>query len=471
MKLTVLLCILFLSIKQSFLLVDKFCVNNDENCITNRSFIPLKNIKSSFKTIRVETKEKGFKKDNDNKITPHLYLFFKDMINSFLESSIKECKNYYYGFIDLLNIYSLIFNGKNIGNKNFKKRLLVNTNYRNISKYNNNSDDNSNKAYNEEMIYFTRISNKKLYSTLAHNHNNSLKKLKELRNSKNNDFRNNTECIYSPFFESKLTKYICNNETVTNQKYIELKNRSSIFCETFTYYDNICLCPITSKQCTEKQENIYCKVTNFSSNGINLMTGVNSFYKEYDNHKPLNYSDGLLKFNLSFDCYTESKSSTLKNKNYYLFLDNKIDFDILSTQYPKDFKQEQKQYLKEDILLNNPKIFEYYYTDDKIILYKEMKLFMTFSIYDMNWILPKRTITFPIPVNKVAYILSGKESFTFNVDLKNLLEYEIKEEKFQEKNNEKYKNYSKGDLLFYEITLNSEINNIVFNNLIGTIKK
>ena len=158
--------------------------------------------------------------------------------------------------------------------------------------------------------------------------------------------------------------------------------------------------------------------------------------------------------------------------NFYLLTsnDNLGDFDIISTEYHNTTKN-GTQYTKEQVMNMSYPVLNYFIKKRNMILYKETKLSLSFSIIDQQWAIPYRKKIIEINKDSLEDILSGRKSFDFTVDLNDLIENGEGEGPFRKDETFKYPFFDKGDLYFFEIDIQDLSNQIKFMAFRGEIKK
>ena len=126
------------------------------------------------------------------------------------------------------------------------------------------------------------------------------------------------------------------------------------------------------------------------------------------------------------------------------------DYNIKNINIPKNFKH---NFTIESLNDRNSKIFDYFIKEDDMVIFDDISLELSFTIYEMNWVLPIKTKTYKIN-NDIKNFLNNNESFKFLIDLDNL--DSINEDIY---NNSKFPKMLNGNALFYEIKIYDENKN------------
>lgn len=151
-------------------------------------------------------------------------------------------------------------------------------------------------------------------------------------------------------------------------------------------------------------------------------------------------------------------------------MDKYGEIEIISTEYDdNDTISDKKQYNIEDIKNRSNNILKYFYRDENFIFYDPFELQLSFTIYEMNWIMPFRTYIYDIPFEKAKKFLNG-EPLIFEIDLDKLIKNtDGVDEIFKDK---KYKAFLEGDIYFYEIKIVDKLyEQIIFYNYHGEIDR
>ncbi len=211
------------------------------------------------------------------------------------------------------------------------------------------------------------------------------------------------------------------------------------------------------------------------NNDIDLTKYYDTFYDEHIKTPILNNPKKIYDFSLTLKCGMNMDDDISGSSiNFYLLTsnDNLGDFDIISTEYHNTTKN-GTQYTKEQVMNMSYPVLNYFIKKRNMILYKETKLSLSFSIIDQQWAIPYRKKIFEINKDSLEDILSGRKSFDFTVDLNDLIENGEGEGPFEKTDNKiKYPYFDKGDLHFFEIELKDlGYNQIRFVPFRGEIKK
>ena len=331
----------------------------------------------------------------------------------------------------------------------------------------------------EEEEYIEENKNKK---------ENKKKKIKENENEKINreillrdlqsfaynqtNFYNNFKCIInSPNLKVYHKLYFCNQTKVSFEDYQKYYTDDSSKCEYYINMIKVCFCPITYKNCFSKEaSSLFCKIKSLTANNneYDLLKGRDKFYYEYMNRTLLPLSKKKFIFNLTLSCYNPIETQD----NFYLStdVDKYGEIEIISTEYDNnDTISDKKQYNIEDINNRTNNILKYFYRDENFIFYDPFQLQLSFTIYEMNWIMPFRTYIYDIPFEKAKKFLNG-EPLIFEIDLDKLIKNtDGVDEIFKDK---KYKAFLEGDIYFYEIKIVDKLyEQIIFYNYHGEIDR
>ena len=395
------------------------CLNNEDNCLLN----------SKRKDKIIFDKEgENYHKEQFN-TNPSLLDFLKQAYLNMFHSYNQQLLKYIDGLSYILETISKVYH--NAENKQDNVENYINENITLINPESVNQTKNEKKnTFRNLDVPFYMVNNTDLY--------------------------NNSFCYVEPDIKAFLYTYICNREFISKTKYEKLKVKENNSCSFYNNTVKLCLCPITYNYCRKSTQEIYCEIKGLTANKYNLTANRNTFYFEYFHEISLPLSENKFNFNLTVQCGTPETPEKLQGKNFYLSLYPESDFEIVDINYGENYTGEKKQLSKEQLLEGKEKILKYYLYNDQLILYDDLNLELTFTIYDMYWVLPLRKKTFPISQEKIEKFISGQESFEFLVDLKALLAEEPADEIYKDN---KYKQMDKGDLLFYEINLKSKENN------------
>ena len=209
------------------------------------------------------------------------------------------------------------------------------------------------------------------------------------------------------------------------------------------------------------------------NNDIDLTKYYDTFYDEHIKTPILNNPKKIYDFSLTLKCGMNMDDDISGSSiNFYLLTsnDNLGDFDIISTEYHNTTKN-GTQYTKEQVMNMSYPVLNYFIKKRNMILYKETKLSLSFSIIDQQWAIPYRKKIFEINKDSLEDILSGRKSFDFTVDLNDLIENGEGEGPFRKDETFKYPFFDKGDLYFFEIDIQDLSNQIKFMAFRGEIKK
>ena len=265
----------------------------------------------------------------------------------------------------------------------------------------------------------------------------------------NTDIFDHIECALEPYFKARIKIYLCNDTLVTKTVYDTLVNDKFTKCEMNVNIIKLCMCPVTYRYCREEAEKVFCEIDSLTANNnkYDLLKNRNTFYKEYFNLDSLPLSENLFKFSMKLKCASAMPPSTPSfihlEDNFYLNLIDFAEFEILST-----FPESGKQYKTEELADTKKEILKYFIRNEKMLVYDEMQLNVTFSIYDMQWILPRYQKKIELSAEDSKKLLEGTP-ISIEVNLKELMAKEM-EEIFIDK---KFPRMDKGDLLFYEINV------------------
>lgn len=425
------LLFLFILIWTSNSKIGDICINSEENCInySKENFELLQNKKN---------KKETFTKEHEQ---PSFYSFLKNAYINFFFSENSEFYKYIDGITYIFQTIKKVYQQAQKENINFDNYINENITLHNPEQ----KDDNY-----EKKTPFLRS----LYPYYLMN---------------NSDTYEYSDCSTEPNIKAQYYTYICNEYEVNKTIYEMLKNNENFLCEMYNNTVKLCFCPITTRYCRGTMK-IYCDINDLTvnSNKYNLTKNRNTFYSEYFNEISLPLSEQNFTFNISIRCGTPEVPPEFKGKNFYVSCPPDGDFEVLSIEYKDDYKGEKKQYTREQLKEGKEKVLDYYIYDDTIIAYQNVTLQLSFTIYDLLWVLPKYQKVFEISEELTKKFLEGEGNFQFTVDIKELLKQEPIEEVL--KNVTKYKQMDKGDLLFYEIRLRDiEDDNVDFFSFRGDI--
>ena len=389
--------------------------------------------------------------DHQNKKPRTSFDLLLSTIKNRFYSFFDRYRDYIDGFKFVLNFYSKLFNRVIRGNKIINK-TISSTNF-NYSKYFDNDNTQIRNLENIKII----IKKKKNAPNYPYN---------------NTDLYNNTQCPTYPNLKVFYYLYYCDNEQVSKEIYDLKKNESN--CEFYNNTNKICICPMHYENCKQtKLSKLFCMTKELIVNDkINITEYTDTFFEEYFKTPYINtdYKKNI-KFEMKIKCGMPiSDDITGSNINFYLsnVNDNKSEFDIIETVYNKG--EEGKQYSKEELKNNTMEILEYFVKKKNLVLYKKPKLNVTFSIIDQQWVIPYRIKNIEINEGDIEQWLSGEKSFVFYLDLEDLIKNGKGIGPFEESNT-KYPYFNKGDLYFYEITIDDLSNQVSFFPFRGEIKK
>lgn len=425
------LLFLFILIWNSNSKIGDICINSEENCInySKENFELLQNKKNNKET---------FTQSHD---TPSFYSFLKNAYINFFYSENSEFYKYIDGITYIFQTIKKAYHQTKKENINFDDYIKENITLYNPEQKNDNKEANS----------------------------PSLRSLFPFHIINNTDTYNYTTCNTEPNVKAQYYTYICNEYEVNKTVYDILKEDEKNQCEMYNNTVKLCFCPVTTSYCRGTMK-IYCDINALSvnDNKYNLTENRNTFYHEYFNEISLPLSEQNFTFNISIRCGTAEVSPENRGKNFYISCPPDGDFEVLSIVYKDDYKGEKKQYTREQLKEGNEKVLDYYIYNDKIIAYQNVTLQLSFTVYDLLWVLPKYQKIFEISDELTKQFLEGEGSFQFTVDIQELLKQEPIEEVL--KDAKKYKQMDKGDLLFYEIRLKDiEEDNVDFFSFRGDI--
>lgn len=277
--------------------------------------------------------------------------------------------------------------------------------------------------------------------------NEQLRQLKPKKKKTNNtDIYALKNCPTIPDVKAQLRTYYCNRIQVTKAEYTTLSIDKKNKCKFYTNTDKICLCPIHYIDCLDMNQNLFCEINELKVNtDTDLLKFRNTFYYEYFNKTILDRKDSPFDFNFGLRCAYVNQ--TKQQGNFYLSTGNNADFDLISVNYPKNYTGKIEDYKESDIRNINTPILNYFLNSPKAIIYQEVTLSISFSIFDLLWIMPRKVEIFELTAQESADLISGKKNYQFKLDLEELLAKEDTDPIFTQSI---YPKAKKGNLLFYE---------------------
>ena len=407
--------------------------------------------------------------NDDNELTEKPTSSFDFLFKNFK----KQINAYFYSYNDYIDGLNFIWSKYKYLFRRFSGYKVINKTIPNINK-----------------PKYEKYFNKEKEETETPNKNNYIRNLDEKNKNKdklnkknkltigqsypynNTDLYNSTECPTIPDLKVYYYNYFCNGEKVPKSKYEELIEKGEK-CEFYNNTQKICICPIHYISCKKRAESrIRCMAKEVIVNDeINLTKYYDTFYEEYFKTPILENAQKIFNFSLKLKCGMPiSDDITGGINNFYLSNeeDNTSDFDIISTMYNNS--DNGTQYTKEEINNKATNILEYFIKKKNLVMLDKPKLSLKFSIIDQHWVVPYRIKKFVIDEDIVEDLLSGKQSLNFTVDINDIIENEIGIGPFSEKNCI-YPYFDKGDLHFFEITMEEKERQMRFYPFRGEIKK
>ena len=390
--------------------LENLCI--DDNCFYKKEKKIFNNNKNEF--------NENYEKSHNNFFT-FLYKAFMSRININFQNYFKYTEGLKKIFNSMTNI---------VHNYDTKDDIKV-SEFRNLFEKKNPLNDNNDKIL---------LKQQNLENNYPYNNSN----LSSLRNCKEN----------LPNLTVDYFKYFCNNIQVKKEEYNQLKTDESNNCQFYKNEDTICINPVNYNNLNEIETKIFCKIKTLKelNNNIDLLQNKDKFYYEYFNTPILNKLDSPFNFEISILCGQINLNESNSYYNYMLSSDYDYfaDYNIKNINIPKNFKN---NFTIESLNDRNSKIFDYFIKEDDMVIFDDISLELSFSIYEMNWVLPIKTKTHKIN-NDIKNFLNNNESFKFLIDLDNL--DSINEDIY---NNSKFPKMLNGNALFYEIKIYDENKN------------
>ena len=425
-----------------------FCILDIENKLTNFCVGGENNCLIENKEKKNKKKKEKYEEEILNNQNPSTLNFLYNALYNRFKSSTSIYNKYLNGFTHLLNtMYKIYY-------EYIHKDDLKVEDFRNLIEENNDFDEETNNLFedneNEESENF---------------------KFRDLSNYpfNNSDLYETQKCLTTPDIKAKSYMFYCNDSRVSYNKYEQLSNDSSQKCEFYINTIKVCFCPVNYYKCDKKNvKQLFCKINNLTANNneYDLLKERDTFYYEYSNRIIIPYSKKKYKFHINLLCGNPKTNGRIKD-NFYL----STDIDPLS--YIKLLSIENKEKLKnqsitvDDLKDKKLEILDYYYKDKNFVLYDNVSLVLSFTIYEMQWLIPYKTTTINITSEEGKKLLSG-ETFTFEIDFDNMKKNNDLNEIFT---NKKYKAFNEGDLYYYEIKIYDKYDNILFFDFQGEIDK
>ncbi len=384
-----------------------------------------------------------------------LYKSFLKRVHAYFDSF----NDYFDGFNYILSNYKYLFR-RYSGNKIINK-TLKNPNKDMLKDEEKNGTKRHNRRLDEKHMNKTnKNKNKKIQLRQSYEYNNT-------------DLYNKTKCPTSPNLKVFYYMYFCNGERVSQLEY-EIKKAIGIDCEFYNNTVKLCFCPINYGSCALKGESkIKCMVKEIIVNDeINLTKYYDTFYEEFFKTPILDNEQKIFNFSVKLKCgMTISDYITGSDMNYYLSstIDDYPEFDVISTMND-DNTEYEIQYTKEEVMNNTIPILNYFIKKKNLVVFKEPKLSIKFSLIDQQWLIPFRTKQYKVDNDIVEDFLSGESSFNFTVDINDIIENELGEGPFSTKTIS-YPYFDKGDMHFFEIEFKEEEEQLRLFPFRGEIKK
>jgi hypothetical protein len=385
--------------------LENLCI--DDNCFYKKEKKIFNNNKNEF--------NENYEKSHNNFFT-FLYKAFMSRININFQNYFKYTEGLKKIFNSMTNI---------VHNYDTKDDIKV-SEFRNLFEINNQLNNK-----NEKILL-------KQQQNLENNYPYNNSNLSSLRNCKEN----------LPNLTVDYFKYFCNNIQVKKEEYNQLKTDESNNCQFYKNEDTICINPVNYNNLNEIETKIFCKIKTLKelNNNIDLLQNKDKFYYEYFNTPILNKLDSPFNFEISILCGQINLNESNSYYNYMLSSDYDYfaDYNIKNINIPKNFEY---NFTIESLNDRNSKIFDYFIKEDDMVIFDDISLELSFSIYEMNWVLPIKTKTHKIN-NDIKNFLNNNESFKFLIDLDNL--DSINEDIY---NNSKFPKMINGNAIFYEIKI------------------
>jgi hypothetical protein len=379
--------------------------------------------------------------------------FIINYIKNQIKSYFYPLEEYISGLKFIISKYKYLF-------RRFSSKKIINQTLYHTERKNYKSEKTQRKL--EQNFFGRRINNKEG------------KILKAIYPYNNTDLYDKIDCPTIPDLKVSYYNYFCDNKKVSKEEYINRISKGD-FCEFYNNTQKICFCPIHYSECDLKTSSkLKCMVKKLIvNNDIDLTKYYDTFYDEHIKTPILNNPKKIYDFSLTLKCGMNMDDDISGSSiNFYLLTsnDNLGDFDIISTEYHNTTKN-GTQYTKEQVMNMSYPVLNYFIKKRNMILYKETKLSLSFSIIDQQWAIPYRKKIIEINKDSLEDILSGRKSFDFTVDLNDLIENGEGEGPFRKDETFKYPFFDKGDLYFFEIDIQDLSNQIKFMAFRGEIKK
>ena len=432
MKFFIIILIIFILDIQNKL--TNFCIRGENNCYKENK--------------EKKKKKEKYEEDILQNQNPSTFNFLYNALYNRFKSSTSIYNKYLNGFTHLLNtIYKIYY-------EYIHKDDLKVEDFRNLIEENNDFDDEINNLSEEDE-----------------NEENENFKFRFLSNYpfNNTDLYKTQKCLTTPDIKAKSFMFYCNDSRVSFNEYEKLSNYSSYKCEYYINTIKVCFCPINYYKCNKDEvKQLFCKINNLTANNneYDLLKQRDSFYYEFSNRTIIPFSKKKYKFNINLLCGNPRTDGNINNNFYF-----STDSDPLS--YVEFISIENKEKLKnqsitlDDLKDKKVEILDYYYKNKNFVLYDNVSLVLSFTIYDMQWLIPYKTTNINLSSEEGKKILNG-ETFTFEIDFDKM---EIKKEFNEILTNKKYKAFSDGDLYYYEIKIYDKYDNILFFAFQGEINK
>ena len=423
-KISIILIIIII-ISGFYCKLENLCI--DDNCFYKKEKKIFNNIKNEF--------NENYEKSHNN--------FFNFLYKAFMSRININFQNYFKYTEGLKKIFNSI---TNIAHNYDTKNDIKVSEFRNLFEKKNPLNDNNDKIL---------LKQQNLENNYPYNNSN----LSSLRNCKEN----------LPNLTVNYFKYFCNNIQVKKEEYNQLNTDKNNNCQFYINEDTICINPVNYNNLNEIETKIFCKIKTLKelNNNIDLLQNKDKFYYEYFNTPFLNRLDSPFNFEISILCGQINLNESNSYYNYILSsdYDSFADYNIKNINIPKNFEY---NFTIESLKDRNSKIFDYFIKEDDMVIFDDISLELSFSIYEMNWVLPIKTKTYKIN-NDIKNFLNNNESFKFLIDLDNL--DSINEDIY---NNSKFPKMTNGNALFYEIKIydknKNQINFFSYQGIINNNK-
>lgn len=423
--------------------IENFCFNTEDNCVFASKNSNSFHNDNEHETTQHSTTYKQHK-INSNFNQPSIFEFLKSYLSNIINSQSNEMLKYINGFKFIIqSITNLYSKAKNEQYNNIKENI------RDLLS-----------QQNEEIIQ-------------TQNHNNTEIHLRDLSRGylthfNNSDYYDSMYCTSDINLKANYYLYFCNNNQVNKTTFTNLSKDSNNKCDFTVNIVKLCLCPVTYKNCLRESPEVMCIINQLTvnNNKYNLTKFKNTFYNEYLKDESLPLSESPFNYTISLKCGAPNSPSN-NQLNFYLSSPKDSHFEILSTHYTSKYTGDKKNLTLQDI--ENPKneLLHYFIDKPSFKVYDNMTLELTLSIYDMQWLLPMKQTKFTIPQEQAKKLLSGEQSFEFEIDYRKLLESESNDDVFK---GNKYPYMRNGDLSYYEIKISDvENSNLVFFSYRGDV--